>query len=111
MQHMPSIKRKSILLVFLSLLALPGNVFSAAPSPQDLVAGVNDLRQNEGLPALTVDNALMYAAQTQANYLASTYGANFPTWDEGHIGAGGTSARDRALGRVLPREMAMSISS
>ncbi|GAI86775.1 unnamed protein product, partial [marine sediment metagenome] len=40
---------------------------------------------------------LMAAAQGQADYLASEYGANFPSWDMGHIGAGGTYAIDRAV--------------
>lgn len=69
---------------------------SAAPSSYDLIAMVNDLRQNNGLPAVETNSALMAAAQGQADYLASEYGSNFPGWDMGHIGAGGTYAIDRA---------------
>ncbi|GAI86770.1 unnamed protein product, partial [marine sediment metagenome] len=36
---------------------------------------VNDLRQNNGLPAMETNGELMAAAQGQADYLASEYGA------------------------------------
>ena len=92
-------KKSSIFLllaVFTSLLFPLRQVQSAAPSPYDLIAMVNDLRQNNGLPPMETDGTLMAAAQTQSDYLASEYGTNFPSWDMGHIGAGGTYAVDRA---------------
>jgi LysM repeat protein len=85
-----------LLAVFTSLLFPLRQVQSAAPSPYDMIAMVNDIRQNNGLPAMETNSALMAAAQGQADYLASEYGANFPSWDMGHIGAGGTYAIDRA---------------
>ena len=92
-------KKSSIFLllaVFTSLLFPLRQVQSAAPSPYDMIAMVNDLRQNNALPAMETNSALMTAAQGQADYLASEYGTNFPSWDMGHIGAGGTYAIDRA---------------
>ena len=92
-------KKSSIFLllaVFTSLLFPLRQVQSAAPSPYDLIEMVNNLRQNNGLPAMETNGALMTAAQGQADYLASEYGTNFPSWDMGHIGAGGTYAIDRA---------------
>jgi LysM repeat protein len=85
-----------LIAVFTSLLFPLMKVQSAAPSPYDLIAMVNDLRQNNSLPAMETDGALMAAAQMQSDYLASEYGTNFPSWDMGHIGAGGTYAIDRA---------------
>ena len=85
-----------MLTVFASLIFPLRQVKSAAPSSYDLIAMVNDLRQNNGLPAMETNGALMAAAQGQADYLASEYGTNFPSWDMGHIGAGGTYAIDRA---------------
>ena len=82
--------------VFVSLILPLRQVQSAAPSPYDLISMVNDLRLNKGLPAMETDGALMAAAQGQSDYLASAYGTNFPSWDMGHVGAGGTAAIDRA---------------
>lgn len=85
-----------LLAVFLSLIIPLRRVQSAAPSSYDLISMVNDLRMNNGLPAMETDGALMSAAQMQSDYLASEYGTNFPSWDMGHVGAGGTAAIDRA---------------
>lgn len=63
----------------------------AAPNAYDLVAAVNGLRSSHGLPAYNVNSILMQIAQSQADYLASTGGAN------GHIGPGGTRPIDRAI--------------
>lgn len=71
-------------------------VQSAAPSPYDLIAMVNDLRRNNLLPEMEIDGSLMAAAQMQSDYLGSQYGTSFPSWDMGHVGAGGTYAIDRA---------------
>ena len=87
-----------MLIFALFAAALPtGEVRSAAPSAYDLIAAVNDLRVNSGLSSISTDSALMSAAQAQADYLASTYDTTYPSWDEGHVGAGGTYARDRAV--------------
>jgi len=85
-----------LIAVFISLIFPLRQVQSAAPSPYDLISMVNDLRLNNGLPAMEIDGALMSAAQTQSDYLGSAYGTNFPSWDMGHVGAGGTAAIDRA---------------
>ena len=85
-----------LLAVFISLIFPLRLVQSAAPSPYDLIEMVNDFRRNNDLPAMETNGALMTAAQGQADYLASEYRTNFPSWDMGHIGAGGTYAIDRA---------------
>jgi len=87
-----------LLLTFIVFFAIPAqSVRSAAATPYDLIAMVNDLRRNNGLPEVEAHSALMAAAQTQSDYLGSTYGANFPDWESGHFGAGGTSAVDRVV--------------
>jgi len=88
----------------LVLALLPrGSVRSAAPSSYDLIAAVNALRANYGLSAIPTDSILMAAAQGQSDYLASycNYSCN------GHVGPGGTYARDRAVaaGYVLTSGM------
>ncbi len=83
--------------VFGVLLIQAGQVQSDTSRAYDLIAAVNDLRVNSGLSSISTDSALMSAAQTQADYLASTYDTTYPSWDEGHVGAGGTYARDRAV--------------
>jgi len=85
-----------LIAVFISLVFPLRQVQSAAPSPYDLISMVNDLRLNNYLPAMEIDGALMSAAQMQSDYLGSKYGTNFPSWDMGHVGAGGTDAIDRA---------------
>ena len=91
-------------------LALPKTgVRSAAPSPYDVIAAVNELRAGKGLPALEIDGSLMAAAQGQSDYLGSTYGTNFPSWDQGHTGAGGTTARDRAVAAGYPLAAGMNV--
>ena len=91
-------------------LALPKTgVRSAAPSPYDVIAAVNELRAGKGLPALEIDGSLMAAAQGQSDYLGSAYGTNFPSWDQGHSGAGGTTARDRAVAAGYPLAAGMNV--
>ena len=51
----------------------------------------------------------MAAAQSQSDYLGSTYGTNFPSWDQGHTGAGGTTARDRAVAAGYPLAAGMNV--
>ena len=87
-----------LLLACVAFLTVPTqSVRSAAATPYDLIAMVNDLRRNNGLPEMEAHSALMAAAQAQSDYLGSTYDTNFPDWEDGHIGAGGTSAVDRAV--------------
>jgi LysM repeat protein len=91
-------------------LALPkAGVHSAAPSPYDVIAAVNELRAGMGLPALEINGSLMASAQGQSDYLGSNYGTNFPSWDQGHIGAGGTYARDRAVAAGYPLAAGMNV--
>jgi len=68
----------------------------SAPNVYDLVAAVNGYRASRGLPDYNVNSILMQIAQTQAEYLASTGGAN------GHIGPGGTRPIDRAIAAGYP---------
>jgi len=99
-----------LLTAVLCALALPkSGVRSAAPSPYDVIAAVNELRAGKGLAALEIDGSLMTAAQGQSDYLGSTYGTDFPSWDQGHIGAGGTTARDRAIAAGYPLAAGMNV--
>ncbi len=68
----------------------------AAPNAYDLIAAVNGYRASRGLPDYNVNSILMQIAQSQAEYLASTNGAN------GHIGPGGTRPIDRAIAAGYP---------
>jgi LysM repeat protein len=83
--------------ISVSILFSFQQVQSAAPTSFDLIGLVNDLRQTNGLPALEIDDALMMAAQTQSDFLGNTYGIEFPTWELGHVGLGGSTAYERAL--------------
>lgn len=69
------------------------------PGAYDLIAAVNALRANYGLGALEVDSSLMIAAKVQSDYLASIGGTNI---SDGHLGAGGTYAYDRAAAAGYP---------
>jgi LysM repeat protein len=69
------------------------------PGAYDLIAAVNALRANHGLRALEVDGSLMAAAKVQSDYLASIGGTNI---SDGHRGAGGTYAYDRAAAAGYP---------
>lgn len=70
----------------------------AAPisNAYDVIASVNSLRASRGLPAYNENSILMQIAQSQADYLASTGGAN------GHTGPGGTRPIDRAIAAGYP---------
>ena len=102
--------RLLLLLAVICTLALPKTrVYSAAPSPYDLIAAVNALRAGLGLSPLEIDSSLMASAQGHSDYLGSNYGTSFPTWDQGHIGAGGTYARDRAVAAGYPLAAGMNV--
>jgi len=79
-----------------------GSVSNAVPvhsiTSYDVIAAVNALRANHGLPPYDVDNLLMLAAQEQADYLASIT----PNVGNGHVGPGGTDADARALAVGYP---------
>jgi LysM repeat protein len=89
-----------MVVVFLSTAFVTrGSVQMSSPGAYDLIAAVNALRATYGLGALEVDGALMAAAKVQADYLASIGGANIAN---GHQGAGGTYAYDRAAAAGYP---------
>ena len=86
---------------FSTALAAP----QAAPSAYDVIAAVNALRASHGLPPYDVDPILMMAAQTQADYLAST-----PDHGSGHVGPGGTDADARAIKLGFPYVQGLDIN-
>jgi LysM repeat protein len=91
-------------IIFLLVISLSPESTGLASTPMivpesnayDLIDAVNGLRTSRGLPAYRSNSILMQIAQTQADYLASTNGAN------GHIGPGGTHPIDRALAAGYP---------
>jgi uncharacterized protein YkwD len=99
-----------LLMAVFCTLALPkAGVHSAAPSPYDVIAAVNELRAGMGLPALEINGSLMASAQGQSDYLGSNYGTNFQSWDQGHNCAGGTYARYRAEAAGYPLAAGMNV--
>lgn len=82
--------------VLVCVLSLSGLLFlrsssqAQAGSPEELIAAVNALRAQRGLPALAVSTALMSAAQSHAEYQASIQAIT-------HTGAGNTRPKDRAI--------------
>jgi len=96
-------------LLALFLLSLPlSTALSApqkAPTAYDVIAAVNNLRASYGLPPYDVDPTLMMAAQTQADYLAST-----PSFGSGHVGPGGTDADARAIALGFPYVQGLDIN-
>jgi LysM repeat protein len=69
-------KKTICILIFFSLIALPISVFSvrAAPltevSASELISLINGMRTGQGLPALEIDNILMYTAQQTSDIMA-----------------------------------------
>jgi LysM repeat protein len=92
-----------LLMIVLSLLlsgfVTRNTVRLNVPGAYDVVAAVNSLRTSQGLDALEIDVLLMTAAQAQAEYLASIGGPNII---DGHLGAGGTYAFERAAAAGYP---------
>ncbi len=88
--------RKALITIPLLLASLvlcfsaPQEILAQAGSPAEMHQGINALRAANGLPPLAVSSYLMQSAQNHANWIA----AGNPG---GHIGAGGSSAKDRAL--------------
>ena len=90
-----NILRFLILFILLSCQWVQASpVQAGSGDPYALIDAVNAYRNANGLNSLDVNSNLMAAAQSQADYLAATYdigsGAN------GHVGAGGSNASDRA---------------
>ena len=79
---------------------------SNVPGAYDLIMAVNALRAEHGLGALETDGSLMAAAKVQADYLASIGGPNITN---GHQGAGGTYAYDRAAAAGYPLPQGVDI--
>lgn len=63
---------------------------SGGPSPYDVIAAVNQVRASNGLPAYTINGALMAAAQAHSDYQASIGSTT-------HSGSGGSDVKGRAL--------------
>ncbi len=63
---------------------------SSGPSPYDVIAAVNQVRASNGLPAYTINGALMAAAQAHSDYQASIGSTT-------HSGSGGSDVKGRAL--------------
>ena len=66
------------------------------PTPGELIKAVNDLRIAYGLPPLSVNSILMYVAQSQADYLATTEGGS------GHNRPNGMSLTEQLLSLGYP---------
>ena len=106
-QSMKQTKILLLLTVMVAALLLPnGSIKASAPSAYDLIAAVNDLRANNGLSAISTDGILMSAAQTQSDYLANT--CNLSSCN-GHVGAGGTYAKDRAVAAGYDLQPGMNV--
>ena len=92
-------KMRFLLLAAVLLLTLIpiGSVRSDALSPDDLIQIVNELRRNNGLPAIDTDSDLMSAAQAHSDFLASTFDKNIPSQEKGHIGEDDSNVRDRVI--------------
>ncbi len=69
-------------------------VQAGSGDPYALIDAVNAYRNANGLNSLEVNSYLMAAAQSQADYLAATY--DIGSGSNGHVGAGGSNATDRA---------------
>jgi len=92
---------------FIAFLTPSANFAQAQlPSGYDLIAAVNALRANHGLPPYLVDPLLMLSAQMQADYLAS----QAPGPVSGHVGPGGTDADARALAVGFPYVQGLDIN-
>jgi LysM repeat protein len=99
-----------LLMIVLSLLltgfVTRNSVRLNAPGAYDVIEAVNSLRVSKGLAALEIDGSLMAAAQVQADYLASIGGPNITN---GHQGAGGTYAYDRAAAAGYPLPQGVNV--
>ncbi len=104
LRYNDDMKKSFFLLMIVLSLLLSGFVTRNmvrmnAPGAYDVIAAVNSLRTSQGIAALEIDGSLMAAAQVQAEYLASIGGSNIT---DGHQGAGGTYAYERAAAAGYP---------
>ncbi len=89
-----------ILMFLLAVVNLPvSSAPYSAPTAYEVIAAVNALRASHGMAPYQVDSLLMLAAQGQADYLASMSSSGAM---DGHTGAGGTNADQRAINIGFP---------
>lgn len=86
---------RRFLFTFLILAALLGSSLGVRPAgatatAYDVLAAVNALRANNGLPPLVANSSLMASAQAHSEYQAF-----LGTWT--HEGAGGSTPKSRAI--------------
>ena len=79
-----------ILSVFTLVFGAPETTHAQAGAPYQVLAEINGLRAGNGLAPLVENQYLNIAAQNHANWIAET-------GQGGHIGAGGSTAYDRAV--------------
>ncbi len=82
------------LLILLFVSSFPFSVQAQDNAVWVLLDSLNSYRAANGLPPLQVNNQLMAAAQSQADYLAATY--DIESGADGHVGSGGSRPIDRA---------------
>jgi uncharacterized protein YkwD len=88
-------KNKVILTCIFILMLLPSQSASSSPldigsfSAAEVIAQINNYRAQNGLPAYSINSALMVSAQAQSDYQASITTVT-------HTGLGGSRPRDRA---------------
>jgi LysM repeat protein len=103
-----AIMRRAVQLIFTATLVLLLSafhlqpVFAQAGTATDLINGVNQLRQNQGLEPYTVDSFLMGFAQSHSEYMAS-----LGAWT--HTRADGTSAYDYGIKENVAMGVDMSV--
>ena len=80
----------TIIILFLPLAGAPQPARAQAGTPFEVLAEINGLRIANGMQPLAENQYLNIAAQNHADWIAAT-------GQGGHIGAGGSTAVDRAL--------------
>ncbi len=91
----PLMKNKVILTYIFILMLFPSLAASSSPldigsfSAAEVIAQINNYRAQNGLPAYSINSALMISAQAQSDYQASITTVT-------HTGPGGSRPRDRA---------------
>lgn len=83
-----------IILIVIVTSLIPTYVQAQDNAVWVILDSLNSYRAANGLPPLQVNNQLMAAAQSQADYLAATY--NIESGADGHAGSGGSRPIDRA---------------
>jgi LysM repeat protein len=90
-------RKVKVLFFFFLFITLSGaetgsaltDIYAPLKSPAELIAAINNYRQQNGVHTLSENSILMSLAQNQSNYQAST-------GDISHTGPGGTKPIDRA---------------